>query len=305
MEHFPGAAHREMEHFPGYWNIFRALSTGRARHLLHPFLQNGTLTFIDPLARTLFHMPRQIAPKSQPVRHPAGKLSVTLSHALTNAAQGLSLAEKRVMSFAVAKLDSFKPDGGTADGMVKLAAHEYAELFGLDANTAYEQLKGAGEGIFNRYIRFFEETRRGQKEVKLRWVSRAEYHPGEGTVTLRFTQDVAPHLLKLREKFTTYKLAQASALRSIYSWRLLELLSQYKRTGVRQVDLNEFHHSMETPDGYKANFKILRQRVIEPAVKELREKDGWLITWSAIKTGRKVTALRFEFERNPQGELAL
>lgn len=246
---------------------------------------------------------------SQPVRPthelPAGKLQVTMSNALTTAAQGLSLAEKRVMMYAVAKLDSFKNDGGTPAGTVKLVAHDYAEQFDVDANTAYEQLKQAGKGIFNRYIRFFEEGRKGPEEVMIRWVSSARYSPGMGTVTLRFTQEVAPHLLQLKAQFTTYKLAQASALRSIYSWRLLELLSQSAGTGWRQISIDEFHHAMETPVGYKANFKILRQRVIEPAVKELIEKDGWLIDWQPIKEGRKVAALRFDFKRDPQGKLPL
>jgi plasmid replication initiation protein len=236
---------------------------------------------------------------------PAGKLQVTMSHALTTAAQGLSLAEKRVMMFAVAKLDAFKGDGGTATGIIKLVAHDYAEQFSVDPDTAYTQLKEAGKGIFNRYIRFFEQGRKGPEEVMVRWVSSARYSPGAGTVTLRFTPEVAPHLLQLKNQFTTYKLAQASALRSIYSWRLLEVLSQTASTGWRQIELDEFHHAMETPDGYKANFKILRQRVLEPAVKELCEKDGWLIEWWPLKTGRKVTALRFEFKRDPQGKLAL
>lgn len=236
---------------------------------------------------------------------PANKLQVTMSNALANAAQSLSLAEKRVMMHAVAKLDSFKLDGGTAYGLVKLTAHEYAEQFGVDPDTAYTQLKSAGESIFERYIRFFETTRKGVTEVKIRWVSRAEYHKGEGWIALRFTPDVQPHLTAIENKFTSYKLAQASALRSLYSWRLLELLSQNKGLGFRQISLEEFHHAMETPVGYKANFKILRQRVLEPAVKELQNKDGWKIEWIPQKTGRKVTALRFEFHRDKQGKLDL
>lgn len=243
---------------------------------------------------------RQTAAKQQvlPAHElPAEKLSVTISNALTTAAQSLSLAEKRVMMFAVAKLDSFKADGGTRDGWVKIAAHDYAELYRLDPNTSYTQLKAAGDGIFNRYVRFFEPGGKGGlKEVKVRWVSRAEYHHGEGWIALRFTQDVAPYITNLQKQFTTYKLAQASALRSLYSWRLLELLSQFKN-GWRQISVDEFHHAMGTPDGYKANFKILRQRVIEPAVKELIEKDGWEIVWVPIKTGRKVTELRFTYTR--------
>jgi plasmid replication initiation protein len=245
----------------------------------------------------------------QPVRKahelPAGKLQVSMSNALTAAAQGLSLAEKRVMMYAVAKLDTFQSDGGTPAGTVKLVAHDYAEQFGVDPDTAYAQLREAGKGIFNRYIRFFEEGRKGLEEVMIRWVSSARYSPGMGVVTLRFTQEISPHLLQLKAQFTTYKLAQASALRSIYSWRLLELLSQSVSTGWRQMSIDEFHHAMETPETAKANFKDCRKRVIEPAVKELTTKDGWLIDWKPIKEGRKVAALRFEFKRDPQGRLNL
>ena len=235
---------------------------------------------------------------------PAGRLAVYMSNALATAAQGLSLAEKRVMMYAVAKLDSRKADGGAPSGAVTLQAMDYAEQFGVDPSTAYEQLQSAGKGIFKRHIRFVEQGRKGPEEVLIRWVSSARYSPGLGSITLRFTQEVAPHLVDLKQQFTSYKLAQASALRSIYSWRLLELLSQ-SSAGWRQIALDEFHHAMETPDGYKANFKILRQRVIETAVKELVEKDGWIIEWKPIKEGRKVAAVRFEFKRNPQGRLDL
>ncbi|KJV29114.1 hypothetical protein VI06_10920 [Aquitalea magnusonii] len=228
---------------------------------------------------------------------------VNLSNALVNAAQALNLSEKRVMCAAVAKLDSMKGDGGYREGLVKLTAAEYAETFGVDPNTAYEQLKGAADNLFQRYIRIVEETRKGPKEIKFRWVSRAEYFPGEGTVALRFTPDVAPHLVKLERQFTSYKLAQASALRSLYSWRLLELLTQYESTGWRQIDVEDLHHTMETPESYRKNFKDLRRWIIEPAVKELTEKDGWIIAWEPVKAGRKVSAVKFVFRRDPQGKL--
>lgn len=231
------------------------------------------------------------------------KLQITMSHAMTTAAQGLSLAEKRVMMYAISKLDSFKSDGGTPTGVIKLSAHEYAEQFDVDPDTAYNQLKSAGKEIRKRCIRYFEDTRKGPQEVEINWVSKAVYHPGEGWISLRFTQDVAPHLLELKGKFTTYKLAQASALRSLYSWRLLEILSQYESTGWRQIDMAEFHHAMEATPKQRENFAAVRRKIIEPAVKELCEKDGWLIEWHPIKTGRKVTALRFQFQRDPQGRL--
>lgn len=236
---------------------------------------------------------------------PAGALCVNISNALVTAAQSLTLAEKRVMMYAVAMLDTFKPDGGAPLGVVKLCARDYAEQFDVDDNTAYGQLRSASKGIFNRYIRFFEHGRKGPEEVTVRWVSSARYSPGAGSVTLRFTAEVAPHLINLQRQFTSYKLAQASALRSIYSWRVLELISQYKDTGWLQIDIDKFHFAIESTEKQRNDFAATRRKIIEPAVKELTQKDGWKISWSPIKEGRKVVALRFEFARDPQGRLPL
>ncbi|WP_054287267.1 replication initiation protein [Gulbenkiania mobilis] len=235
-----------------------------------------------------------------------GALNVNMSNTLVTAAHGLSLAEKRVVSAAVAKVDTFnKRNGGLKDGLVRIAAADYAETYGLDSVTAYEQLQAAGDRIFGRHIRIVRETPRGLKETKFRWVSSATYHHGEGWIELRFTPEIAPHLVGLKSQFTTYALNQASALRSIYSWRLLELLSQFESTGWRQMGIDDLHHALETPDGYRSNFAQMRRWIIEPAVRELTEKDGWIIAWEPIKSGRKVTALKFVFRRNPQGQLQL
>jgi plasmid replication initiation protein len=236
---------------------------------------------------------------------PLNRLQVTLSNALTNAAQGLTLAEKRLMMFAVGKLNNFKNDGGTPDGSVKLTAEEYATEFGVSPDTAYDQLQSASKAIYERSVRFYEGSGRSTREIHCRWVSACEYAEGMGYVKLYFTSRIAPHLLQLKGKFTSYKLAQANALRSIYSWRLLELLSQFKSTGWRQIPIAEFCHAMEATEKQRNDFAAIRRKIIEPAVKELIEKDGWLIEWQPIKEGRKVAAIRFEFRRDPQGRLDL
>ena len=47
----------------------------------------------------------------------------------------------------------------------------------------------------------------------------------------------------------------------------------------------------------------VQQDALDAAVKELTEKDGWLIQWQPIKAGRRVAGVRFSFMRNPQGRL--
>jgi plasmid replication initiation protein len=80
---------------------------------------------------------------------------------------------------------------------------------------------------------------------------------------------------------------------------LLELLTRFKFTGVAEYTVEDFATSMEATPKQQADFAKLRTKMIEPAVKELAEKDGWLIQWETIKAGRKVKAIRFTFMRNP------
>jgi plasmid replication initiation protein len=238
-----------------------------------------------------------------------GRRWVTMSNGLTRAAHGLTLGEKRLVALAITKLDSRK---GANDGLkTRIHASEYAETFGVDENTAYEQLQAAGKALYKRSIVFYTPAykRNGTPleptEHRMRWVGRSSYAKGEGWIELAWWHEVLPHITGLAKQFTRYQLEQASALRSTYSWKLLELLMRFKDTGWAQYTIEDFCASMEATKAMQANFAKIRTKIIEPAVTELTEKDGWEIEWQPVKGGRRVKALKFQFRRNPQGRLDL
>ena len=81
--------------------------------------------------------------------------------------------------------------------------------------------------------------------VQMRWVGSVKYHQGEGWVELAWWPDLIRHLLGLKAQFTTYQLQQASALRSGYSWKLLELLTRFQSTGTAEYTIEDFCASMD------------------------------------------------------------
>lgn len=248
-------------------------------------------------------MARKHAPQS--ANTALADCQIIMSNAITRAAQSLTLTEKRVMSCAIARLDSIR-GAWTSDKLkVKLTASEYAETFGLDVNTAYEELSSFADSIMKKQIRTVEKVGRRERVTKYQWVGKAVYAKGEGWIEIAFYHEIAPHLMMLSKNFTQYKLKQASALRSLYAWRLLELLQMFASTGLLRMPLDEFQHAMDPPKSYRANFAQLRRWVIEPAIKELEGKDNWIIKWTPKKHGRKVIGLEFRFHRNPQGRLDL
>ena len=242
------------------------------------------------------------------LERPAGERLVTMSNALTRAGHGLTLAEKRIMAAAVSKLDSRRQLGPGEVPRTRITAAEYAELAQCEMHTAYEALRDAAKALYGRSITFYEPAhrRRGKPlpptKVQMRWIGSAKYQKGEGWVELAWWPDLMRHLVGLKAQFTSYQLQQASALRSMYSWRLLELLTRFEGTGWAEYTIEDFAAAMDAPPSL-SDFGQVKRRIIEPAVKELGDKDGWLIHWRPIKAGRKVAAVRFEFRRDPQGRL--
>lgn len=227
---------------------------------------------------------------------------VNISNDLTTAAHGLTLSEKRLIMGCVAMLDSVRLESGRYK--IKMTALEFAEGFKIDPKTVYQQIKGIIARLYDRSIKRIVDTPKGKKTISHRWVSSVTYHDGEGWFELGFSHEATPYLVALRGNHTSYKLEQAAALRSVYSWRLLEMLMQFKSTKLLRVSIENFCHAMDAPETYRKNFKDLRNRVIDVAVKELQEKDNWLIEWKGTKHGgRKITGLEFRFKRNPQQSL--
>ena len=252
----------------------------------------------------------QVACTPDDENRPAGERWITMTNALTRASHGLTLAEKRIVMCAVSKLDSRRalPPGDVP--RTRITAAEYAEAFQVGMDTAYDQLQDAAKQLYKRSITFYEPAfRRNGKPlpptmVQMHWVGSVKYQKGEGWVELAWWPDLLRHLLGLKAQFTTYQLQQASALRSAYSWKLLELLTRFQSTGKAEYTIEDFKASMDAPPSL-SDFGQVKRRIIDPAVKELTEKDGWLIQWVPVKAGRKVKALRFTFMRDPQGRLEL
>ena len=230
---------------------------------------------------------------------------INMSNALSRSAHGLCLGEKRIIALALAKTDSKRFEDLQAAQMgggfsVKLSTTEYAESFAVDSDTAYTQLAEAGKNLMKRQVKTRAETRKGLKEVLTNWCGQSIYNDGEGTIEITFTPQISPYLLGLKGAFASYRLKQVSGLRSVYSWRLFECLQSWEKTGKWSPTIEEFHLAMDTTRSCQSNFGQLNLRVIAPALKELREKDGMDIDFEPIKAGRKVIGLTFTFEKRKE-----
>lgn len=245
--------------------------------------------------------------------------SVNLSNALARAAHGLTLVEKRILSCCIAEINSKEAYDNKHYLASSLSAKKYAEQFDLNIDVAYKELKQAGDRLLKRQVSFFEtaKTMKGKIRrglVRSNWVQQVKYVDQDGYIEILWTHKIGMELKGLYGNFTTYKLKNASALRSIYSWRLLEYFESWKGNKTKkltkdglmwdEISVEDFATMMDATEKQKKDFSNIRRRMIEPAVKDLIEKDGWIIKWKPLKYGgRRISGIRFEFKRNPQGRL--
>ena len=237
--------------------------------------------------------------------------NVTMSNKLVRASHALNLTEKRLIAAAIAKVDSRKGQAVHAHlsdfKKVRITALDYAEAYEIDPKHAYNDLKSAADDLFNRQLTITEYSKKGhERYTKMRWVGAIKYAKKEGFVELSFTPEVYPHLHMLKREYTTYRLKNAAALRSTYSWRLFELAKSWlehctKTQKAVQLTLDQLRDTLETPESYK--WKDIRVRAIEPAIKEIAAKDYLEITYKPYKNGRSVGGIHIFVKESDQPDL--
>lgn len=224
--------------------------------------------------------------------------TINISNALNRAGHRLALNQKRLLMLAISELDS----RGCENAALEIKAVDFANEYQIDTSTAYTELSKACKGIMRKppiSIQMDGFVR------EIHWTEYCDYYTSSGKVFLKFTEKIAPHLTQLESQFTKYKLSRVTGFRSTYSWKLFELIMQFKRTGLLRISKEEFADSMEASATHRKDFGAMRRRIIDPAIKEIREKDGLEISYTVTKRGRQVTGLEFTFPPEQQKALPL
>lgn len=123
----------------------------------------------------------------------------------------------------------------------------------------------------------------------------------DGVLSITMYSKAVPYFIELKKGFTTYQLKAALNLTSTYSQRLYELLSKYKDTGIWNNVEIEYLKQLLSIEGKYNEVSMFRERVLNPAQKELKNKTDLAFSYELHKTGRRYTHLTFKIHhRKPQ-----
>lgn len=235
--------------------------------------------------------------------------SITKSHALSRAYYRLSLTEKRCMEALISKLHPLRNDNHAE---LELSALEYAKAYDVPTNIAYRDLSGAIDALMNRSITADRANGKPGK-IQLNVMDYAEYKDDEGKIICSFGKTITPHLLGLREKFSSYPLKKAVDFQSSYSWRFYEIIVSWAQPKqdtkglfagwIKNQSVDDLREMLGVPESY--TWGMFQKKVLDVVIQELRQKANIAIFIERIKTVRKITHLNISFIEDDQLEMQL
>ena len=225
---------------------------------------------------------------------------VRKSEALTKARYRLNPLALKFVTTIIANLKR----SDEVDKKYIFRVKDFADLMGVSYHDIYAEMEEAVEELLKKPLHIKENN----GWLKANWISSARYEEGKGTITFRIDPDLRPYLLALQEKFLQYRLENILRLRSGYVIRLYEILKDWYNQASRYdtskkvekiVEVRWLRNILEIPISYQYSSGI-KLRILEKAKQQLAEHTDIIFDYEEIKTGRKVTHLKFIIEENPK-----
>ena len=177
---------------------------------------------------------------------------------------------------------------------------EYLERFDKkvgDYNYLYSVAKELSKKQFEMNDRF------NKRFTIFNFIGSVDY--ADGILNIDFSPRLLTYLLEVKEKYLKYNIKNIMSLSSKYTIRLykilkdwLELNKRYGNLTEKIIKVEELREMLEIPKSYQYS-SGLKKRILEKAKAELAQHTDIIFDYKEIKTGRKVTHLKFTIRKNP------
>ena len=183
---------------------------------------------------------------------------------------------------------------------------ELSHFLGLKTNADYAYLREVTQNLLSKVLTLKKEN----SILQTHWLESVEYFENKSLVALCFNPELKPFLVQLKNNFTKYQLKYTIQLKSLFSIRVYELLKQYENIGVRKFSLEELRNCLGIKKEEYPLYGNFKAKVLVVAQKELKAKTDLFFKFEEIKTGRKVTDIKFSIhtknvvDQTPELDLA-
>ena len=223
----------------------------------------------------------------------------------------------KMFELAVSCIDTEEPP---KDHTVYLSKNELFAFFKVSDNDKHARFKQAVENMQKQaFFKIKEKKEHGfefENIVPIPYVKWTDYHD---EVTIRFSPEIIPYLINLKNNFTQHALSDLAELNSKYSIILYRWLSMnynqyehYSYKGGRReeqveayrnpsISIRELREMTDTINDYK-RFTHFETRVLKEPLEEINEHTSFNVTYEKVKKGRSIDSIVFHIEKKRRAD---
>ena len=219
---------------------------------------------------------------------------IVSSNDLIEAKYNFSLWQKRVFVYMVSLIN--KNDKGF--NLQRIYVRDLLNFFAVKSRDDYDTIMRVPESLFNSRIHvpyYSEEGLKRWRNTRIisTYTEPADRDERNSYIELQFNNDLKEHLLELHETFTKYDIRNIIELRSVYSFRMYELLkSRRYRRDLLTIGVDELKEILDVETKYK-NYADFKRFVLMQGQKDLAKFCDIAYTFQEKKEGKKVKILIF------------
>lgn len=178
-----------------------------------------------------------------------------------------------------------------------ISIRDFADLTGIQENNLYSHAKGITKDLMSTTI----ECALGSRDYdQYSLFSKCSYRAGEGTITFKLNPDMTNFLLNVKKDFTQPLLADFVRMNSPYSmavWHLMQREMHSKKPSIIQkIEFDLMLDELRQVTGTEHKLRQIgqfKERVLDKAIREIKDNCGVLITYTNLKRSRTVIGFHF------------
>ncbi|MBW9146859.1 replication initiation protein [Clostridium sp. CM028] len=178
-------------------------------------------------------------------------------------------------------------------------ATDLSKTLNIHKRNIYRELDRVTDKLMARFIKMKNDDT--EEFDKFHLIKTAKLR--NGILILKIDEDMKYFYLKLNW-YTKYQLKNIMQFKSTYSFRLYELLKQYEGIGSRLISIADLRIGLDIEKEQYPKYSNLKQKVINVAQNEINLKTDISFDYEEIKTGRKVTSIKFYIKINKDNDIA-
>ena len=218
----------------------------------------------------------------------------------------------KMFELAVSCINTEEPP---KDNIVYLSKRDLFAFFKVSDNDKHSRFKEAIEKMQKQaFFKIKEKKEHGfefENIVPIPYVKWTDYHD---EVTIRFSPEIMPYLINLKQNFTQHALSDLAELNSKYSIILYRWLSMnynqyehYSYKGGRReeqveayrnpsISMRELREMTDTVNEYKL-FTNFSKKVLDKPLEEINAHTSFNVSYEKVKKGRSIDSIVFHIEK--------